>query len=1083
MSSGSLKDVVKLLNKTFAEPRVPLPLPDEIIHTIETYLESHSTIDDHDSQRLQDELLNVYQKYVPDALEKHGAFVNVLRHLRPVITGEKRLEEWWTLVIRPTIDAVGHKRDTIEDAREFLLGILVFDEDEDPTGEHARISAHFTQRLIDAYLARTRIPFSDGAVISPEDDFIAHELETVLVTFGRRKPKEFLLAVDNIFVRPQYRAQALGLLSSFVRLQPPHLHLVLQTPLIDHLHKCLLLDESSTVVDLAVTILIMFLPHITSSLVAHLPTLFLIYSRLLCWDELQMSFDSEKTEASSEKEELGQGGEEPATTETMNWKVLDQHFDNIESSNPRVDYLFTFLYGLFPLNLMAFIRKPRKYLKSVQYVGADELDLRQDMIRSRTEPHRRVHLVHPNFYLTTAEDELNDNRWVKSDAADIVTECLNLCSTVSASLNDPSPPGPPGPPPTGKLPPIPKSKPRRDIASFDPSPTTDDETTLNNDISPSDMRSNYSWRNTQSTALTSRSSQGLPDLPRLPRSSRASSSHGASRSSRGTSPGSRSRDLVPESPALRPQLPSHPSTEIPAIDVSKRSSASKDASTTSPRLESFAQALSAAQFPVPPARSPPPSLKVASLQRENMLLRNDLNFERYLKQQHLSHIGQLQRKHIREATVEAETQNLLNTNRTLKAKLTKASEQYAQLKRETTTSRSQSKKFESDLTLKVRSYREEEKQWQSEGENLRQECATLKKDCENLRRLLVESEQREFNMQNQMQMRNADLEELNTLKAEVENLQTKLHDFEIRELHFEKSEEDRDSLQSEVQSLKMMLNSKEAERERTRRSYEIKIKDLEAKLDSPRPGSQVAQGAQLPASVQQMLDSALAASQSRFNQLKKAHTKLLHKYTELEMHCQELEASSDVLGTPYISPHGSKGSHDFDPPSGSSNGLSPSSSVSRRPHAFSESLLAEVDEIFGENASQSSAGTQLPLQGAREPPSRFDSLSNRNQAMERAREKEAELAAGYERNLSGFLSYNPTAPLSSSSARSTGSGDSKGSGGTVIPKEKVGAKSDMRIYGRGGAQNIGKSKTGSKAGSSDPKTAKSGGFRGIRGIM
>lgn len=92
-------------------------------------------------------------------------------------------------MIRPTIDAIGHKRETIEDAKEFILRVLVFDEDEDYMGEQATISAHFTERLIDAYLTRTRIPFGDGAVISPEDEFIAHELEGILVSFGRRKPK------------------------------------------------------------------------------------------------------------------------------------------------------------------------------------------------------------------------------------------------------------------------------------------------------------------------------------------------------------------------------------------------------------------------------------------------------------------------------------------------------------------------------------------------------------------------------------------------------------------------------------------------------------------------------------------------------------------------------------------------------------------------------------------------------------------------------------------------------------------------------------------------------------------------------
>lgn len=878
-----------------------------------------------------------------------------------------------------------------------------------------------------------------------------------------------------------------------MRLQPPHLHLVAQTDLIEHLRQCLLLDTSSTVVDLAVTILIMFIPHITSSLVSYLPTMLLIYGRILCWDDLNLPFDPEKAELQEGRDPY-QSDEEYINTSTgQSWHILSNTFDNAESANPRVDYLFTFLYGLFPINFMAFIRKPRKYLKAAEYPGADDLNMKQDMIRARTEPHRQAHLLHPNFYLSTQEEELNENRWIKADAADVVTECLNLCTSISASLKDP------GPPPTGKLPAIPRSQLRKMPSNLEVLPSTDDEMT-----SPTEGLTNSSWRNTQSTGMTSYSTHWQPEpLPKASKS-RASSSHGKPRSSRGTSPAARSRDVPPDSPTLRPrQDPAHASiatAEIPLnlLDEQRRTSQSTTATLTSPRFASFTQALSAAQFPTPPSRSPNATNKVASLQRENMLLRNDLNFERYLKQQHLSHIGQLQRKHIREATVEAETQNLINSTRTLKAKLAKANQQYEQLKKETTTSRSQSKKFEAELTSKVRTYREEERNWQSEEDKLRAECDTLKKDCDHLRRLLVESEQREFNMANQLQMRKEDIEELDSVRKEVQGLSDKLRDYEQRELHFEQVEEERLAVQTEMEAFKMRTASKDAERERNRRNLEIKVKDLEAKLETSRPTSQSTQSGQLPATVQQMLDSALAASQSRFNQLKKAHTRLLQKYTELEMKYTELGAGHDIdagPSHPFNAPRG----HDFDPPgTSSSNGLGHSPSVSRRPRGFSESLMAEVDDIMNADYSGSSHGsgaTALPSRGTRDQPSRFETVNNRQQALERARERESQMDG----NLSGFLSYNPTKPLSMNlgNAPSTTSVDSKGSDGR--PKDKVKPQSEVRVYGRGmltlayrnhfdhdadilstgGAQNIG-SKSKSKS-SGDAKAK--GGLKGIRGIM
>lgn len=761
----------------------------------------------------------------------------------------------------------------------------------------------------------------------------------------------------------------------------------------------------------------------------------LIYTRLLCWDELQLSSNLERAASGpQDQEDSAQTEDETTSSGDRSWHVLTSTFDNAESANPRVDFLFTFLYGLFPINLMAFIRKPRKYLKAAYYPGADELDLKQDMIRARTEPHRQVHLMHPNFYMTTQEDELNENRWVKADAADIVTECLNLCLAVS-SLKDP------GPPPTGKLPPIPKSQPRKQSSILDMSPLVDDGAS-----SPVESRRDNSWRDTQSTAATSMTANwsGEP-LPAPPKSA-ASSSHGLGISSRGTSPSTKSR---PSSPTrgLR-QNPSHTSiatAEIPLHPLEEQKPALQSTASISslPRMASFTQALSTVQFPIPPNHSSSASSKIASLQRENMLLRNDLNFERYLKQQHLSHIGQLQRKHIREATVEAETQNLLNTNRTLRSKLMKSNMQYEQLKKETTTSRSQWKKFEVDLTGKVRSYREEERQWQTEEDKLRAQCESLKKDCDNLRRLLVESEQREFNMSNQMQMRSADMEELDTLRKEVQNLRDKLHDFEQRELVFDQAEEDREALQTELEAFKMRTASKDAELDMTRRNLEIRIKDLESKLETSRPSSGIQTG-QLPATVQQMLDSAVAASQARFNQLKKAHTRLLHKYTELEMKYSELDAGRDfepAINHPFSAP--SRG-HDFDAPlSSSSHALNHSPSVTRRQRGFSDPPAPDTDDpALASNPATSPASGRF----SREPSTRFESLSSRQQATERAREKESQM----EGNLSGFLSYNPTKPLDvhhASGAKSNASLDSKGSDGR--PKEKVKAQSEVRVYGRG----------------------------------
>jgi hypothetical protein len=72
------------------------------------------------------------------------------------------------------------------------------------------------------------------------------------------------------------------------------------------------------------------------------------------------------------------------------------------------------------------------------------------------------------------------------------------------------------------------------------------------------------------------------------------------------------------------------------------------------------------------------------------------------------------------------------------------------------------------------------------------------------------------------------------------------------------------------------------------------------------------------------------------------------------------------------------------------------------------------------------------------------------------------------------------APKPQSSGQSSFSADTDGSS-NKDRKDKVDPKSEVRIYGRGGAQNIGK-KVKEKE-QKKPSSSKTGGFRGLKGIM
>ncbi|KAF2682152.1 hypothetical protein K458DRAFT_391182 [Lentithecium fluviatile CBS 122367] len=1044
MASGSMREAIKLVTSTFAAPTVAIPLPDELHETIDGFLKRYHDIDDHDSQRFHEDLLSLYMRHVAGNPGKNAPFLHTLRLVRPALKGGSRWSEWWDLVLKPTIDSVGHKRKEVEEAKELLLSILLFEADEDRDGELARLSAAFLKKTLDLYLTRTKIPSSAEDVVSQEDDYVSREVESVLVAYGRRKPKELLLAVDELFVQKQHRTQALILLNAFVRLQTPHLHLVLETPLIQHLEKCLLVDASSTVIGQALLVLIMFLPHITSALTSshHLPKLFLIYSRILCWDKLNNDEDS--IAGQTEDEDIEYSMEEEKDDSDPTWEVLQQSTDYPDTSPPTLLHYFTFLYGLFPLNFMSFVRKPRKFLKSLSFPGADDFDLDQDLIHRRTEPYRRVHLLHPNMFNTTVEDELTENRWLNSDPADVVMDCMDLCVAVSTTLEDP------GPPPATKLPDLPVPP----IPDAPADLSLDDGTTAND--------SGGSWRNTQSTMFASSTHE--PDVPETfeipPKTAKSVEGDKA------PSPLLKCRDVM-NSPTLPPAKETPKKRNFLGAPIT----APQRLFIHAPNMDNFSHIVTTTGSPT---HTEFQNLSMASLQREIMLLRNDLSFERYLKSQHLAHIGQLQRKHIKEATAEADTQNLINTNKTLKSRLAKMNDQYAQLKKETLTSRSQSKKWEGELSGKVRSYREDQKAWQSEEDSLRFELKKTQLDCEELKKIVEKAEAEQLRAQQRTQALEFELADYAKMKRDLEAAQDKIMAYEDQGKDLNAMIQQRNDLRNELELVNMQLNSRELERERAFKAYERRIMELEARLRAAE--KMTGKPGQLPPSVQQMLDSALAANNAKIANIKKMYHRLQDQKTELEMQYHELEGKHQATvgrlreyeRTDHRDPEKDTLSRNF------SVRYSGGYDSNFLPPLSSDVPTTEAYDYYPEYQSPIS-----PTNNTIGPrPVRTESLPTQNTQ----RPQHEPFTVGFGQDFSAAYDASLNAHFSSQKSRDgTHSNDraysvSSGSSSKGEKKEKVTPKSEVRMYGRGGAQNI-----GTKKKEKEPK--KTGGFRGLKGIM
>jgi len=638
--------------------------------------------------------------------------------------------------------------------------------------------------------------------------------------------------IDTYVVQKEYRLQVLGLLCSFVRLQGPHLYQVLQTPLFEHLLQCLQVDTSTTVISLALTILIMFMPHICNSLARYLPQLFFIYTRVLCWDKYgvvrleECKFPVVQGGKETHRADSPASGKEDSTGNV--WQKLDSSFETATSTTPDVSDFFTFLYGLYPINLVTFIREPYKYLERSDFRDVEELDLDEETIRIRTEQYRQRHTLHPNFLMLTLESELTDQtRWMKVEPADVTALCIGLMNNnfdlplgVNEKLER-----------EGYESIIPGSLiPTEDIPME--SLLSSDEDRLDDFVEFYSPETTYSWK--ESGQVARRASQEPAGLLRKTPPSRSFANSPAGRSLDAKVPDSptlpaqagrtsledtKVQNMLQVQETLRTSLHGQGKSES-TISLHHGSSNGYVSVTASPRLEAYAHSLSHSNIPRSPAIRPAASdaqATVAFLQREVMLLKNDLNFERYLKQQHLSHIGHLQRKHIKESAAEAETQNLIYTNKALKAKLEEAKKAYSRSKSEALAQKNQSKKWESDLSSKVRALREEQKQWKAEEESVKRELETSRKDVEHLRRIVAESEAKELLTWQRMKALETNLEMLGKYKEINEKFRSRLQEYESRQVDLEMSKHNEESAVVQSDRLKLRLQAQQQEKEKMKR--------------------------------------------------------------------------------------------------------------------------------------------------------------------------------------------------------------------------------------------------------------------------
>ncbi|KAH6607794.1 tuberous sclerosis 1 [Trichoderma cornu-damae] len=877
-STLSLKELSKAIKDFVVEPTVPLP--DDLVETIAAYLRRHEKYDEAASDRLQEDLLLIFEKSVRGNPAASGAWLSILRRLLPVLRTPERILVW-SANCRGILDKTGFDKNIVAEAVAILNEVVaISDEYHDDAGKESA-SNPLIDRLFEAWMDEFHAARFEGFQPSEHSERMIGD---ALGQFGKKRPKActafaltvFFSSLDGYVVKKKYRKASLIFFCDFIQSQPPHLHQVTQTPLFTDLLTCLQQDTSTTVISAALTALIMLLPHMPSSLVPHLPTLFNIYTRLLFWEKERAG----TLESPSHDSELA-----------SRWEVSAYDPETEDTNIPHLSNYYTILYGLYPINFMDYIRKPQRYVRHANAYHTDEIEVQPTEIRHQSERFRSCHVLHPNFYTLTIETEKTDfGRWIKSEAAEVVAECMALCVAPETPMFA-----------DHELLHLPESSSAQALndelsqARSDPGLLSSSVTKVN------------SWRNTHLSSTESVASDRTPStlMRRGSQSSHHSARDGSGEAARprdgsgadgpsGTqllqsASHTQLQDLIRSNKAIKSSLhQSLANDSVPSLALSHQESVVDRPSTTTTTTTTTT-------LPPPQTHTPvstgdgSSAAQIAHLQRQLLLLQNDLSFERYLKQQHMAHIGELRRRQMAEAATEAEMQNLIMMNRNLKSRFEEAKMAEMQVRKESEKRGAMAKKWEADLANKLKNLREESKKMQTEVETVRKELEESQRECEKLRKLVCDAEVKELNARQNMQSIEMHGAEIDRLKAEVERLSLSERDWQAREFERMASVNAAEDAQNQLETLKLQLAAAQTEVQRTKRLFQSQVAALQAQLSDAR------EERNRPAvAVGVAVESALAASRAKQAEMQKQYSLLTRKYTVLQSSLLDMQLEATL---------------------------------------------------------------------------------------------------------------------------------------------------------------------------------------------
>ncbi|KAG2349670.1 hypothetical protein BDR05DRAFT_955547 [Suillus weaverae] len=747
--------------------------------------------------RLEEELQSFHSDTIThNSLQHTEVLLAILCRLRPLLTSISLISTWFDLVLRPALREPRLSTPAVNHAKELIISAA------DRTDEkYPEKVAEFRRRLLDLYVLDAYNEGSGDDLLEwAELDQEQREkrslwkfnLEDVLVKSGLRRPQDFMSAINYSFATPSSRLQLLILLNRYTS-EPSFQSLaaaLADHPLLDSLLNSLLLDNSSTVCTIGLTVIVKLLPIFAvkacEELKIMLPRLLAILARIICWKERfvpkpvfkEGAEDTDESSADGDAEasaynEFTASSNLPLRPE-LGWERLELMF-NTASSAPPPGIYFSCLYYLFPCNLLRFLHGPSAYMNDRCYESPfsisweDALD--EDNIRSKSESLLRGRIVNARVIWGDWTKELTEpDTWANYSVSRIASECtmLDVRNTALGS---------------------------KQFSAGIASAATELSLLESTTISDGDT----------STAPTPH--PGYAELPAA-----------RSRVSLET--------MITASVALKSNLDVE--IEAPTAAWSSllfptgRNSPTKRTFDSPSEPNTYNQ-----QLPSHVAQA------ISGLQREVLLLRNELNFELWLSRENVKHIGRLYQDRILSKNAEVEQQGLFNKLRHYRAEVQRLDRQLRDHREQSSSAKNKYADWNTELQNKLKEFREEKKAWVSEAASLR----TAEKEAQALfaaqGQLLADAVKQVFELQTQTKETKHKVDRLRDYERQIEQhiRMQRLWDADFQK--FNDRAEELQQLRTQFRQVELHLESYQKTFEQMSedaRSYRRQNQALEARL-------------------------------------------------------------------------------------------------------------------------------------------------------------------------------------------------------------------------------------------------------------